>query len=120
MQHLFFYLAISFILMHEMDAIRCKEWRIFPLLSMLNDDLGFKVFILAHIPLFTLLFIGLNQANNEDLIKGLNIFFIIHLGLHVLFIFNKKNEFKDWLSWTIISGAALFGLLDLIKMSIFI
>ncbi len=45
MQHLFFYLAISFILMHEMDAIRCKEWRIFPLLSMLNDDLGFKVFM---------------------------------------------------------------------------
>ena len=114
MQHLFFYLAISFILMHEMDAIRCKEWRIFPLLSMLNDDLGFKVFMLAHIPLFTFVFMGLNQANNTQFIKGLNIFFIVHLGLHLLFLFHKKNEFKDWISWSIISGAALFGFLDLI------
>jgi hypothetical protein len=115
MEHLFFYLAISFILMHEMDAIRCKEWRIFPLLSMLNDDLGFKVFMLAHIPLFTLVFMGLNQANNGQFIKGLNVFFIVHLGAHLLFLFHKKNEFKDWISWSIISGAALFGLLDLIE-----
>jgi hypothetical protein len=75
---------------------------------------------LAHIPLFTALFIELNQANNEDLIKDLNVFFIIHLGSHLLFFLHKINEFKDWLSWSIISGAALFGLLDLIKICIFI
>jgi hypothetical protein len=120
MQHLFFYLAISLIVMHEMDAIRCKEWRIFPLLSMLNDDVGFKVFMVAHIPLFTFIFIGLNQTNNEQFIQGLDVFFIVHLGLHLLFLFHKENEFKDWMSWSIIVGAALFGLLDLIGIRFYL
>lgn len=114
MQHLCFYLALSLILMHEMDAIRCREWRIFPLLSKLNDDLGSKVFMLAHIPLFMGVFVGLNQANNAQFITGLDVFFIVHLGLHLLFLFHEKNEFKDWLSWSIITGASLFGLFDLI------
>lgn len=101
-----------------MDAIRCKEWRIFPGLSMLNDELGFKIFMIAHIPLFALLFGGLiGQENKEMLIEGLNIFFIIHFGLHLLLLLHKKNEFKDWISWSIISGAAIFALLDLIIIS---
>ncbi|MFM9839711.1 MAG: DUF6713 family protein [Cyclobacteriaceae bacterium] len=36
--NLFFLLALTFILLHEMDAVRCKEWRIFPGLSLLNDS----------------------------------------------------------------------------------
>ena len=31
--HLFFLLGFCFILVHEMDAIRLKEWRILPLFS---------------------------------------------------------------------------------------
>jgi hypothetical protein len=42
--HQIFYVGLSFVLLHEMDAIRCKEWRIFPDLSLLNDPWGFKVF----------------------------------------------------------------------------
>ncbi len=114
-QYTFFYLGLTFIIMHEMDAIRCKEWRIFPGLSFLNDDWGFKVFMIAYIPLFFFLLDGLaDKENNEALIDGLNIFFVAHLGLHLLFLLHKKNEFKDWISWTIISGAGLFGLADLI------
>lgn len=112
--HIFFTLGLSFILLHEMDAIRCREWRIFPGLSTVDDALGFKIFTLAHIPLFLLLFGGLLASKNESLIYGLNVFFIIHCALHILFLRHKNNEFKDWISWTIISGAALFGMLDLI------
>jgi hypothetical protein len=109
-----FYLGLAFILMHEMDAIRCKEWRIFPGLSFLNDEWGFRAFMMAHIPLFYFLFDGLINADTRaDFIRGLDIFFIVHLGLHLLFLLHKKNEFKDWLSWSIISAAALSGLLDL-------
>ncbi|WP_410528128.1 DUF6713 family protein [Sphingobacterium sp. IITKGP-BTPF85] len=38
--------------MHEMDAVRCKEWRIFPGLALLKESWGYAVFMLAHIPLF--------------------------------------------------------------------
>ncbi len=116
-KHFFFYLALSFILLHEMDAVRCKEWRIFPGLSLLNEKTGFIVFMLTHIPLFFLLIWGLFTLQEpESLIKGLNIFFIIHLGLHLLFLKHKNNLFKDWLSWTIIIGMAVFGLLDLLAV----
>jgi hypothetical protein len=97
-----------------MDAVRCKEWRIFPGMSLLNDYWGYRVFMVAHIPLFFLLFWQLAKPSNESLITGLDIFFIIHVGLHLLFLLHKKNEFKDWISWTIISGAGLFGLADLL------
>ena len=34
--HLFFYAALSLTLVHEMDAIRCREWSILPGLSLLK------------------------------------------------------------------------------------
>jgi hypothetical protein len=114
MPHHFFYMGLSFMLMHEMDAVRCREWRIFPGLSLLSDNLGFKFFMIAHIPLFILLFQALSQPENEKLIFGLSIFFVVHLVLHVLFLRHKNNEFKDWISWSIISAAAFCGILDLI------
>ena len=52
--------------------------------------------------------------NNEILITGLDIFFILHIGLHLIFLTHKRNEFKDWISWTIIISAGFFGLLDLL------
>jgi hypothetical protein len=111
--HLFFYVGLTFILMHEMDAIRCKEWRIFPGLSLLDDLWGFRIFMVAHIPLFFFLFMGLSQTENSRLIFGLDVFFIIHVGLHLLFLLHKKNEFKDTLSWVVIVAAGVSGLLDI-------
>jgi hypothetical protein len=109
MTNFIFYLGISFILLHEMDAIRCHEWRIFPGLSLLNDKLGFLAFMLAHIPLFVFM---LSFFGNETFRRGFDVFLIIHVGLHLLFLKHPKNEFKDWISWTIISGAGICGALD--------
>ncbi len=113
--HIFFYHGLSLLMLHEMDAIRCKEWRIFPGLSMLNDKTGHILFVFAHIPLFFVIFWQL--TNNHDLTsfrRGLSIFMIVHVGLHVLFLKHENNEFKDWISWTIIIGSGLCGLLELL------
>ncbi|GAB4418165.1 MAG: hypothetical protein OHK0039_29340 [Bacteroidia bacterium] len=108
--HSFFYLGLSFILLHEMDAVRCREWRIFPGLSLLGERPGFIVFILAHIPLFFwLLYALLSPGDKTALIHGLDTFFVVHLGLHLVFLWHKNNAFTDWLSWTFIVGAALGG-----------
>lgn len=40
-----FYTGLSFILLHELDAVRCKEWNIFPGLSLLNEKPGKIVFV---------------------------------------------------------------------------
>jgi lipoprotein signal peptidase len=52
--------------------------------------------------------------NKEAFIKGFDIFMIVHLLLHLLFLKHKNNEFKDWISWSIIIGAGVCGLIDLI------
>jgi hypothetical protein len=112
--HLLFYVALSLTLVHEMDAVRCKEWSIFPGLSLLKNEAGYYVYMLAHIPLYFFLFIALtgNQPM-AGLIAGLDVFFIAHLFVHLLFLKNRKNRFKNWFTWSLITGAAVFGLLDL-------
>lgn len=114
MNNIVFFIGISFILLHEMDAVRCHEWRIFPGLSLLNDQSGFVLFMLAHVPLFTWL---IYCVGNPSFRNGFDIFLLIHLGLHLVFLKHPKNEFKDWISWTIISGAAICGAIDLFLIS---
>ena len=111
--HLFFYLAVSFILIHEMDAVRCREWRIFPGLNLLSDRTGMIWFMLLHIPLFALLIQSIGTGS-ESVIFGLNIFFMAHVGAHLLLYRHPKNEFTDWISWTMILGAGVCGGLDLL------
>lgn len=109
----FFLLGLTFILMHEMDAIKCKEWRIFPGLSFLSDKVGLIVFVFLHIPLVYWILLE-TQVNNENFRIGFDYFLIVHLILHLLFLLHTKNEFKDWISWTIIVGASLFGIIDIV------
>lgn len=105
-----FYIALSFIFLHEMDAVRCHEWRIFPGLSALNERVASVVFMIVHLPLYGIL-IGAIGTRGEavGLIRGLDVFFVVHLVLHLLFLRHPKNEFRDWLSWTAIIGAGVFG-----------
>lgn len=114
--HFFFFVALSFILTHEMDAIKQHEWRIFPLTFWLDETLGYFVFTALHVPLYVLLFWSLYAIDglNLGLIRGLDIFFIIHVFLHIIFLRHPKNEFKSLFSWVIILGAGIAGLVDLV------
>lgn len=114
--YFFFLIGLSFILTHEMDAIKCQEWTIFPLLSKLDEKTGYFVFTAIHIPLYLLLFWGLYGKNGIDpsVIMGLDIFFIVHVFLHVLFLKHPKNQFTSAFSWIIILGAGIAGLIDII------
>jgi hypothetical protein len=111
-----FYLALSFIFLHEMDAIRCKEWRIFPILKSLPDKLGMQLFILLHIPIFIWLFYELSDISFitfNNFRRNLDVFLIIHVFMHLVVLNTKENQFKDWLSWLLILGAGFWGALDL-------
>ncbi|OYQ32988.1 hypothetical protein CHU92_13785 [Flavobacterium cyanobacteriorum] len=115
MGHIFFYIGLSLLSIHEMDAIRCREWRIFPGLSLLSDRLGYIIFLFAHIPIFWFIYWQLAYSPYlSRFIRGFSIFMIVHAGLHLLYLKHKNNEFKDWISWTIILGAGLCGLLGLV------
>lgn len=115
-EHYFFYIGLAFILVHEMDAVRLQEWRMFPILSGLKDQNGYLIFTLMHLPLYVLIFWGLwgSHGSVTNLILGLDIFFIIHIGLHLLLIKHKENHFRNFFSWSLILLTGFFGLLDLI------
>ena len=82
---------------------------------MLSDKVGHIIFLFAHIPLFYFVFWKLTQSESiEAFIYGFNIFMMVHVGLHILFLKHKNNEFKDWISWTIIIGAGICGMVDLL------
>lgn len=111
---IFFYLALSFFTMHEMDAVRCKKWRIFPRLSSLSDKWGYFVFIIAHIPIFFFIYNALVTLElKHSCIPYFNVFLIFHTLLHVMYLKHQKNLFKDWVSWVLIVGVGLSGIFSL-------
>ena len=115
-ENFFFWLGFSILLVHEMDAVRLKEWRILPVLAQLDDQRGFALFTLAHIPICTLLLMGLSSEIVADgkgtLMLGLDWFMIVHAGLHFLLRNLPRNEFKTVFSWLLIGGAAGAGGID--------
>ena len=116
---LIFYTGIALLLTHEMDAIKRHEWRIFPGLSNLDDDIAYHIFIIFHIPLYMLLF-WLLYYPSETLHYWFqicfDIFMIIHLGLHHLFKSHRKYEFTNLSSKVIINLMAFTGLVHFILL----
>lgn len=112
---IFFLLALSFLIVHEMDAMRCEEWSIFPFLSRLNDNTGYLIFTAAHIPLVLLIFLGLSNGSIFQPVTRvlLDVFLVIHIFLHAFFHRHPQNQFESRFSQFLILGTGLTGLLDL-------
>lgn len=114
--HLFFLFAICFLLAHQMDAVRCQEWSILPLLNRLEDDAGYLAFVALHIPLYALLLwipFGGDDLNRTVIII-LNLFLVFHAGLHVVLRNLPENRFGSPFSWSLFMGAGVFGAIDLL------
>jgi hypothetical protein len=119
MSHLFFLLGFCFLLAHEMDAIRCKEWRMLPVTSRVGEEAGYVAFTSLHVPLYALLLWGLfgEDGVNRGLILGLDVFFVVHAFLHVLLRNLPNNHLGSVFSWALILGAGMFGALDLVTFT---
>ncbi|WP_028315691.1 DUF6713 family protein [Desulfatibacillum aliphaticivorans] len=112
-----FYCGLSLLFVHELDAIHRHEWRMFPGLSRLREEVAYPAFALAHIPLFLLLLILAGHPSDtvqfwfQAVVDG---FLVVHLGLHLLLKGHDKNEFANSVSRIIMGAAALIGLIHLI------
>lgn len=58
-EHPLFLLGFCLMLTHEMDAIRCREGRIFPLTARMGEEVGYVAFTAFHVPLYAFLLWGL-------------------------------------------------------------
>jgi hypothetical protein len=114
---IFFFATLSLLITHEMDAVRQHEWRVLPLLAWVADDeRGYRAFTALHVPIYMLLLWGLlsGGVDGQRVAAGIDIFCIVHVGLHLLFLKHPEYRFRSWLSWALIVGAGLAGGLDLL------
>ncbi len=117
---LIFYSGFALLITHELDAIKCHEWRIFPGLSNLKEDLSYYLFVVLHIPLFILLLWLLCHPSEQVRYwfqVGIDFFLIIHFGLHQFFKSHKQYEFKQLFSKSIIIMMALMGLIHILLLT---
>lgn len=112
-----FYLGFSFFILHEMDAIKNKEWRMLYFLNFLCEDKAYIIFSVLHLPLFVLLLLGL-VLDKYTTMKILDSFFILHFILHLLFLKHKENNFSTKYSWFLITGLFIFGSMHLVMISL--
>lgn len=103
-----FILTFAFIMGHELDAMTHHEWRLLPILSLLDDGAGRAVFVAIHVPLvFALLW--LNARGNRIFHAAFGAFCVVHVGLHRAFEGHPLYTFMNPLSQALIWGAGLSG-----------
>lgn len=80
-----FWLAMAFFAGHELDAVAQHEWRLLPLLNLLNDEDGQIAFVLLHIPFFAGLFWAAGHEAGPIRLRSrlaFDIYLVVHAGVH--------------------------------------
>jgi hypothetical protein len=104
-----YYVMVGLFFVHELDAVKRHEWRIFPLIRSLPDTMGEQLFIWLHVPVFALLLLGGDGEEVNALRLCLSGFAILHVGLHWFYRSHPANEFGNVSSWALILGAGATG-----------
>jgi hypothetical protein len=112
---LVFLLGVSCLLLHELDAIHEKEWRFFFMPVSLEDESAYRLFVALHLPLFFFILWNIQQTWLQI---PLDIFLVVHGGLHLLLRNHRLIAFDTWFSWLWIYGGALIGLVHLLLLAL--
>ncbi len=112
-----FWINLSLLFTHELDAIRRREWRLFVFLNRLSDETAHRVFTVLHLPLFLLILWLINHRDDNVAYWfqiAADLFLIVHVVLHFLFQKKEKNEFSSFFSKFIIQAMGLIGWIHLL------
>lgn len=103
---------LSLFFVHELDAVRCCEWRMLFGFNRLNDDHAHQLFVALHLPLLVVmlwLFVQPDVVLRFWFEAIFDAFLIAHLGLHLAFAKHPENRFTSWFSKTVLVLMALGG-----------
>jgi len=115
--NLLFFFLLSLVIVHELDAIRRHEWRMFVALNRMDDERAFQIFSILHVPLLMVIFWFLTYPSVMVVFWFqviLDTFLIIHKFLHDSFQKHPHNEFTTSFSKRLINSMALVGFIQLI------
>ena len=102
---LLFVFMLSLLFIHEMDAVRAKEWKMFVGLKNLKDDTAYKIFTIAHLPLYFIVMYILAQAGilaNAIFYFIIDGFLLCHTIIHFCFRKHPDNGFSSVFSLIIL------------------
>ena len=91
-----FIISLSLLLVHEMDAVRNREWRIFIVLKDVEDEKACRIFLLAHVPLYAAILLLL-MSPAKLFFSVLDVSLILHAVIHFCFRHHKHNAFASTL-----------------------
>ena len=103
----------------EVDAVSRREWRLYVLRAMPEDDAR-TWFTLIHMPLFSAVLggsFGIRKRAGAWGRVGVAAFRILHAGLHLRLARHPRNEFRGPLSWGLIHGGAVLGAVSLLMVA---
>jgi hypothetical protein len=106
-------MSLTLMALHEIDAIRCHEWRMIPGLQTLPEAVAKKVFVVGHLPLLVLL--SLFFWSEQYAITALtyfNLFVVVHCFAHIFGRQSKVNVFTGFYSWFLILGSAVCSIIE--------
>ncbi|MEO1772436.1 DUF6713 family protein [Candidatus Enterococcus ferrettii] len=113
-----FSIALALLFIHEMDAIRNKEWQMFIGLRDLSDETAYRFFLLLHIPLYVVALFLVIYGSGKMGFYLVDMFLILHTIIHYLFRRHPKNKLTNRLSKVIINSAGCSALIHLIMFSL--
>ncbi|USK57700.1 hypothetical protein LIS82_27355 (plasmid) [Cytobacillus solani] len=111
-----FLFNLSLFLLHEMDAIKRSEWKLFIVLKDMENSKAYKVFTFIHLPLYTIILTLLFSQYQTITFWFLDLFFIIHAILHLFFEKHPRNGFKNMFSRTIIYSMGILAAIHLLLL----
>lgn len=115
--HALFYVGLALLVCHELDAVARHEWRLLPILNELSDDTGYAAFVALHVPILAALF--WLAGHRSDTIRyrsqvTIDLFLLVHAGLHFLLSSQAHYEFSGVVSNTLIYSGSAVGLAHLV------
>nr|WP_233454082.1 DUF6713 family protein [Brevibacillus parabrevis] len=113
-----FSINFSLLLLHEMDAIRAKEWKMFAILKDMDDGRAFKVFTILHLPLYAILLYSFISQQIVSFII-IDVFLIFHSIIHYFFEKHPNNNFTNTYSRLLIYPMGVLGVLHLLGLMLF-
>ena len=114
-----FALNFSLLLLHEMDAVRAKEWNMLAILKNMKDSIAFIVFSLIHLPLYAWVIYTVSQTwsiGYAFVWLLVDVFLIVHAAIHFFFRKHTANGFKSAYSNILIYAMCALSALHLAMM----
>lgn len=112
MKTIIYYLGISTLLTHELDAVQNLEWRLLLHFFDFPERLSSTLFIALHLPLFFLFFYFSHHKTDKvraTFKLSICAFLVAHAIIHASLSGHSLYYFEGLMSNLYIYGAALFG-----------